>query len=641
MILFEILNVKKNSSNGKKQKKLYHKDEDNVPLLSLGYWNGFLHRHKHELRNKPVSGYSIDRANFTNYLNFSDMFDHIEKIMIKSGIARPFPEPVWMSQSGEIVASEDEGYGMKVTIDIHRPDMGLMLDECGCNLSQEGDHCVGGELFLTGLHNKAYESRSTKHNHFTLIGVTLMSGEPLMCVIIITGKNHDVLVEMGLDVTQLLNIDDDDLHNQNLSDFIRSNHGEGNLFPGAPTCVYKDKVIPAYVTFSESGGITATILTNIFRRFDSLEIFDEERSNGIIPFVLLDGHGSRFELKFLEYINHPDHRWNVCLGVPYGTAIWQVADSSQQNGKFKMLFSRAKRELFRSRIETCQQSMHLVQTDIVPLVNQCWDSSFGDIQANRRAISEKGWGPFNCNLLLHSNIRASMTESQIEDEKNKSLFPHNRLSHLHSICYREDSKGKVKLISSNDSELGNINLNGGTMSKSVTDTIVSDRDLQAARQRILLKKEQGTTVQQRLEKIKKRFTSTGMTIEACHYHFDQLVLDHVQGLETKKKDKKIEKRQKNELEYMIKCYKADIAKARNNASDPKKWRSKDDIKAFLQPLKLDSETWLEIKYRNQLEDLYSRWFQRERNNLVLDESVTMKWIAWLNNQKKPQPPKTT
>ena len=105
------------------------------------------------------------------------------------------------------------------------------------------------------------------------------------------------------------------------------------------------------------------------------------------------------------------------LGVPYGTALLQVADSSQQNGKFKMLLSLSKRELFQEQINSCQADMHLLRTDIIPLVCNCWGPAFCDIEANRRAIAERGWGPYNHNLLLHPVIRANMTESMVEDEK--------------------------------------------------------------------------------------------------------------------------------------------------------------------------------------------------------------------------------
>jgi hypothetical protein len=48
----------------------------------------------------------------------------------------------------------------------------------------------------------------------------------------------------------------------------------------------------------------------------------------LCPFVLLDGHQSRFDEVFLRYINDPAHKWVVAIGVPYGTHIWQVGDSS-------------------------------------------------------------------------------------------------------------------------------------------------------------------------------------------------------------------------------------------------------------------------------------------------------------------------
>jgi hypothetical protein len=58
----------------------------------------------------------------------------------------------------------------------------------------------------------------------------------------------------------------------------------------------------------------------MLKYIDDLEVFD--RSDGVNPFLLLDGHGSRFEIDFLEYINSPEHKWTVCVGVPYGTGIW-------------------------------------------------------------------------------------------------------------------------------------------------------------------------------------------------------------------------------------------------------------------------------------------------------------------------------
>jgi hypothetical protein len=76
---------------------------------------------------------------------------------------------------------------------------------------------------------------------------------------------------------------------------------------------------------------------------DSLHIFD--RSTGLSPFLILDGHGSCFEFEFLEYINKAEHKWNVNIGLPYGTSYWQVGDSTEQNGCFKMALSKRKEAL--------------------------------------------------------------------------------------------------------------------------------------------------------------------------------------------------------------------------------------------------------------------------------------------------------
>ena len=74
---------------------------------------------------------------------------------------------------------------------------------------------------------------------------------------------------------------------------------------------------------------------------DHLGVVD--RKDGLKPFLLLDGHGSRFELQFLRYINNPTHEWVTCIGVPYGTALWQVGDAEQQNGTFKAKLAQGKK----------------------------------------------------------------------------------------------------------------------------------------------------------------------------------------------------------------------------------------------------------------------------------------------------------
>ena len=409
-------------------RKIYHNDLSNLGVLGINYLRRFLSQNGRLLQTKTLSMYAIDRSNFTNYLNFCDMYFHIQKILLKSKIAIELDKPVPMDIKGNIVSDEKDGFGFNVPIQITRPDLGLLLDKCGCNLSQEYDNNYGNEMYVTGKNCKAYHLIATKYNHFTFIGVTLMDGRPLMCVVIVSGKYIDIPTRMGIDISLLpqLNVSLDNIDENGISDeivdLLKNHCGEGKLFPGLPSCEINGINVPGYITCSEGGGITASILTEIFRRLDHLNIFAQDRANGFTPFVLLDGHGSRFDLEFLEYINDERHKWNVCLGVPYGTALWQVADSSQQHGQFKMLLNKAKRRMFEHRMASCLQDMHLVKSDIVPLVRECWLPAFGNIESNQRAIAERGWGPFNRNLLLHPVIRASITEEMIENEKKICYF---------------------------------------------------------------------------------------------------------------------------------------------------------------------------------------------------------------------------
>ena len=69
----------------------------------------------------------------------------------------------------------------------------------------------------------------------------------------------------------------------------------------------------------------------MLKRMDMLALFPR-LPGGPLPFILLGGHGSHLHLPFLEYINHPDHIWKVCLGIPNGTALWKVRNLPEQNG---------------------------------------------------------------------------------------------------------------------------------------------------------------------------------------------------------------------------------------------------------------------------------------------------------------------
>ena len=103
--------------------------------------------------------------------------------------------------------------------------------------------------------------------------------------------------------------------------------------------------MPCLTRWSPNGSITLAILIDILATLDHIKCVD--RSNGRKPFLLVDGHGSRFQLDFLKYVIDPAHEWVVVIGVPYGTALWQVGDSSEQNGAYNISLAKGKEILLK------------------------------------------------------------------------------------------------------------------------------------------------------------------------------------------------------------------------------------------------------------------------------------------------------
>ena len=95
----------------------------------------------------------------------------------------------------------------------------------------------------------------------------------------------------------------------------------GTFQPGGPTCTYNGKHVNCLCYANESGGITGGILVEILTYFDSINLFPRV-VGGPIPLLIVDGHQSRLDPAFIEYINNKHHLWKVCFGVPYATTIW-------------------------------------------------------------------------------------------------------------------------------------------------------------------------------------------------------------------------------------------------------------------------------------------------------------------------------
>ena len=101
--------------------------------------------------------------------------------------------------------------------------------------------------------------------------------------------------------------------------------------------MYNRKEIDCLTFASPSGGITGEILVKVLSYLDEAGIFPRAQG-GHTPCLIVDGHQSRLDPCFVEYINGKGHKWNMCIGVPYATSLWQVGDGEELNGNLKNFF---------------------------------------------------------------------------------------------------------------------------------------------------------------------------------------------------------------------------------------------------------------------------------------------------------------
>ena len=96
-----------------------------------------------------------------------------------------------------------------------------------------------------------------------------------------------------------------------------------------------------------------------------------------------------------------------------------------------MRLSKAKKDLMQKKIDNYLPPT-LVPSDIIILLNYAWKHSFARVEGNKKAIYERGWCPYNRNLLLKPELVATMTKQEQDAAislkyvaPKKNLFPEN------------------------------------------------------------------------------------------------------------------------------------------------------------------------------------------------------------------------
>ena len=125
--------------------RIYTKNPEDMGRVGPGYSFNFMKRKKHLIKSKSGKRYLLDRSNFTTYLNFRDLYNHIEDVLVNdSRVASRLPKPMWRNAKGEKVCKQSDAVGYKVNIEIHRKNICIVPDKVGCNLTQEKVGSKGG-----------------------------------------------------------------------------------------------------------------------------------------------------------------------------------------------------------------------------------------------------------------------------------------------------------------------------------------------------------------------------------------------------------------------------------------------------------------------------------------------------------------
>ena len=171
------------------------------------------------------------------------MYDLVYKAMHMAGVAEKLSVPEWQNKFGQKVSCESEATGEKVEYRILHPDYVLLVYKVRNNICQRDDGHKGGQKYLLRRGFQPRTSCSTSEAHWTTLGFTSSTSEPVLCGIIFIAETLSVEERLGIDFFVKCQ---DDM-------FSKENYGPGKYFPGGPKCKFQGHKIPCYVTRSSKG----------------------------------------------------------------------------------------------------------------------------------------------------------------------------------------------------------------------------------------------------------------------------------------------------------------------------------------------------------------------------------------------------
>ena len=141
--------------------------------------------------------YELDQSSWSTYAKFVDTYKHNYLEMVDAGVAELVASPEWQDKEAKVI-DESSAFGCKTTHSLKYPDYCVVMDEVVGNINMKGDGHIGGDMY----HNKAgvivQQKVSRNDKNFTLCGLTLLNGKPIVCIVILAGIRENNLIELGI-----------------------------------------------------------------------------------------------------------------------------------------------------------------------------------------------------------------------------------------------------------------------------------------------------------------------------------------------------------------------------------------------------------------------------------------------------------
>ena len=113
------------------------------------------------------------------------------------------------------------------------PEYLLFGDEVGTDTAQDKDGHIAGQTYLKVGDSEIKLESSKLTNRFTVIGLTAATGDPVMCIVIIAGKELTLQDALGYDHQAETPFNPDIPFEDNI--------GPRKAFPNLPTCTFRRK----------------------------------------------------------------------------------------------------------------------------------------------------------------------------------------------------------------------------------------------------------------------------------------------------------------------------------------------------------------------------------------------------------------